>query len=242
MKKLVIICFAVLLIAAIFASCADMPPAATSDPNSSDGERNSPSVLPNETDTSSEVSKLVFAEDDTTEAMFHIGMTREEVKQSLEDNQLEIQPSVYGSSEEFVLMSSGGFITTDGISVMYDTVTDLLCQVAIFPVSETELCSSYASQKGLKIGDTVERLLELYGEPYTIYEDDNPYNPFVAYYYILPINLDDYFNEIAKVPRKPNPDASDFFLEAGKAYLRVNISKIEGDNYNKITSIVYEAW
>lgn len=120
----------------------------------------SPSASP-----ASEPKKLVFAEDDSTSAIYHIRITREQARQSTKENKLSLKPNDYGYSEDFEFMSDGGFMTIDGILVRFDDETDLLCQVIIFPVKEAELYSSYSTQKGLKIGDTVETLIKLYGEP-----------------------------------------------------------------------------
>jgi len=212
-----------------------------------DSESLSPSASPNpssspiETDSPSEATTLIFAEDDDTEAIFSIGMTREEVKQALTDNQMKIPPSAYGDSEEFILMTSSVVQTVDGIHVMYDNVTDLLCQVGISPVSDTELHSAYTTQKGLKIGDTVETLIELYGEPVKKVDSNDVYRPLSAYYYILPIDIEDYINAVAEVPRKPTEDSGEAFWDARGAIFRVIISQAEGDNFNKVTAIIYEA-
>ena len=238
-----------------FASCTSNTPTATNTPEvtltptaspnpSGSGILSPATANPSSssaaTDSPSETEILIFAEDDDTEAIFHIGMTREEVKQALIDNQMQLKPSIYGPSEEFKLMSDGGFTTTDGIHVMYDNVTDLLCQVGIFPVSETELYSPYATQKGLKIGDTVETLIELYGEPLKKVDSYNVYSPLSVYYYILPIDIEDYINAIAEAEDMPE-DYREVYSDKGEAYFRIGISQAEGDNFNIIIAIIYGA-
>ena len=186
-RKILALCLSVLLIAAAGCSTTNGDAVnsgassaaknlSSESVSSSDSPSNSsnPSKLPvttnsssNSTTTSSasEAKGLLFAEDNYTKAIFHIGMTREQVKQALKDNQLRLEPDDYGTSDEEVLNNYLGFRIIGGVDISYDSKTDLLNQLIIFPASDTELSSPYETQKGLKIGDTVETVIKLYGEP-----------------------------------------------------------------------------
>ena len=225
------ICFAVL------AGCGarestPSPAAVSSQPSGTPSVSSAPPVSPA---SNQQAKKLVFSEDDLTSAFYRIGMTREQARQATKENELRLKPNDCGYSEDFIFMLDGGFSTTDGISARFDNETDLLCQVIIFPVSETELYSPYCSQKGFKLGDTVERLIELYGEPDKIYDTKDVYNPLLFYYYKLPIDLDNYNNEIVKLKKKSPSNTEE-------AYFRVSFSQAEGANFNKATAIAYEAF
>lgn len=128
MKKILAICICAVVLSGCV-SCKSISSAASlsnsSNPSKSpvttNSSSNSTSALP-----TSKTKSLMSAEDDHTKAIFHIGMTREQVKQALKDNQLRIKPDDYGASDK-------------------------------------ELSSPHETQNGLKIGDTVETVIKLYG-------------------------------------------------------------------------------
>ena len=171
---------------------------------------------------SSKKSKsLVFAEDDNTKAIFHIGMTADQVKQALTENQMQTVKNEYPSSSR---------ISTDnGIDLLFVLGTDLLGMISIDSVSDTQLHSPYETQKGLKIGDTVKTVRKLYGEPVEQEKYGDDINGLgVAYYYDTSINLDDYYK---KQTVKNKSDRG--------VYLRINISQSKGNNFNKVVNIIY---
>ncbi|MVB10866.1 hypothetical protein CAFE_15640 [Caprobacter fermentans] len=187
----------------------------------------------------SETKSLMFAEDDQTKAIFHIGMTREQVKQALTDNGLRLEPNDYGASDEEVLNNDLGFGIIGGLSTSFDSKTDLLNQLIIWSASDTELSSPYETQKGLKIGDTVETAIKLYGEPLEKSKGGDAVNEdlSISYYYDLPINLDSYYEQCKKIA---GPDNSSGSKKRG-AHLRIDISQMKGDKFNRVDCIDYYA-
>jgi hypothetical protein len=180
-----------------------------------------PSNPPVATDSSSptsETRKLVLAEDDNTNGIFRIGMTREEVTQTLSENKLRLKQNGY--SDENIIMHTGRCETVDGITILFGDVgkyTDLLDEIVIYPVSKTGLYSPYVTQKGLKIGDDVETVLKLYGEPLKKLKSNSSLTPFLlGYYYELPTN-----------------DGS------GVISMDIDVSQAENVNFNKVDSIAY---
>ena len=190
------------------------------------------------TSSASEAKGLLFAEDDHTKAIFHIGMTREQVKQALKDNQLRMKPNDYGYSDEEVL-NELGFGIIGGVEISFDSKTGLLNQLIIFPASDTELSSPYETQKGLKIGDTVETVIKLYGEPLEKNKGGDAVNGglFISYYYDLPIYLNDYYKQCKEIV---GPDNSSGSKKRG-AHLRIDVSQMKGYKFNRVDAIVYYA-
>ncbi|MGX8709507.1 MAG: hypothetical protein ACQGTM_04595 [bacterium] len=171
--------------------------------------------------STSEAKGLLFAEDDRTKAIFHIGMTSEQVKKALTENQMQTVENKDPSPNR---------ISTDhGIDLLFTLGTDLFDKISIESDSDTQLHSSYKTQKGLKIGDAVETVRKLYGEPVeqAKYGDDLN-GQGVAYYYDIPINLDNYY-KVQTVKNKSDRGV----------YLRINISQSKGNNYNKVVTIIY---
>ncbi len=211
MKKILAICIcAVMLLACV--SCGP----ASSDGSSSDSPSNASTVTP-----TTETKSLLFAEDDNTKAIFHIGMTADQVKQALTDNQMQIMQDEYPSENDFH--------TVDGVYLFSVLGTDLLGMISIDSSSDTQLYSPYETQKGLKIGDTVETVIKLYGQPVDKMEYGDDINGLgVAYYYDIPVNLDDYY----KIQ-------TDNLKSDRGVYLRINISQSKGDDFNKIVNIIY---
>ena len=211
-------------------------PSTSSNPSKSPVTTNSSS---NSTTTSSasEAKGLLFAEDDHTKAIFHIGMTREQVKQALKDNQLRMKPNDYGYSDEEVL-NELGFGIIGGVEISFDSKTGLLNQLIIFPASDTELSSPYETQKGLKIGDTVETVIKLYGEPLKKIKCGDVVNEDlrIAYCYDLPINLNHYYKESKEIIGSGN-DSSDSTKKS--AQLVISVSQMKGDKFNRVEAIVY---
>ncbi len=169
----------------------------------------------------SKTTSLAFAEDDHTKAIFHIGMTADQVKQAITENQMQIVQNEYPSSS---------LISTDnGVDLLFVLGTDSLGMISINSVSDTQLYSPYETQKGLKIGDTVETVKKLYGEPVEQEKYGDDINGLgVAYYYDIPINLDDYYKK-QTVKNKS---------ERG-VYLRINISQSKGNNFDKVVNMIY---
>jgi len=169
----------------------------------------------------SRTKSLVFAEDDDTKAIFHLGMTSDQIKQALTENQMRTVKNEYPSSS---------VISTDsGIDLLFVLGTDLLGMISIDSVSETQPYSPYETQKGLKIGDTVETVRKLYGEPVEKEKYGDDINGLgVAYYYNISINMDDYYK---KQTVKNKSDRG--------VYLRINISQSKGNNFNKVVNIIY---
>ena len=195
-------------------------PSTSSNPSKSPVTTNSSS---NSTTTSSasEAKGLLFAEDDYTKAIFHIGMTSDQVKQALTENQMQTVKNEDPNPNR---------ISTDhGIDLLFTPGTDLFDMISIESDSATQLHSPYKTQKGLKIGDAVEMVRTLYGEPVEqVKYGDNLNGLGVAYYYDIPINLDNYY----KVQTVKN--------KSGRGvYLRINISQSKGNNYNKVVTIIY---
>ena len=260
-RKILALCLSVLLIAAAGCSTTNGDAVnsgassaaknlSSESVSSSDSPSNSsnPSKLPvttnsssNSTTTSSasEAKGLLFAEDNYTKAIFHIGMTREQVKQALKDNQLRLEPDDYGTSDEEVLNNYLGFRIIGGVDISYDSKTDLLNQLIIFPASDTELSSPYETQKGLKIGDTVETVIKLYGEPLKKNKGGDAVNGglFISYYYDLPIYLNDYYKQCKEIV---GPDNSSGSKKRG-AHLRIDVSQMKGYKFNRVDAIVYYA-
>ncbi|MVB10867.1 hypothetical protein CAFE_15650 [Caprobacter fermentans] len=171
--------------------------------------------------STSEEKGLLFAEDDHTKAIFHIGMTSEQVKKALAENQMQTVENRDPSPNR---------ISTDhGIDLLFTLGTDLFDKISIESDSDTQLHSSYKTQKGLKIGDAVETVRKLYGEPVEQAKyGDNLNGQGVAYYYDIPINLDNYY-KVQTVKNKSDRGV----------YLRINISQSKGNNYNKVVTIIY---
>ncbi len=221
---------------------SSLPVRTASSSNSTISGSPSTSFKPSSNSTSailaSETKSLVFAEDDHTKAIFHIGMTREQVKKALKDNQLRIKPDDYGTSDEEML-NELGFGIIGGVDISFDSKTGLLNQLTIFPVSDTEFSSPYETEKGLKIGDTVETVIKRYGEPLEKSKGGDAVNEdlFLAYCYDLPINLNDYYKQCKEIV---GPDNSSVSKKRG-AHLRIDVSQMKGDNFNRVDSIVYYA-
>ena len=213
-------------------------PSNSSNPSKSPVTTNSSSNFTSAPPTS-KTKSLVFAEDDHTKAIFHIGMTREQVKQALKDNQLRLEPNDYGTSDEEVLNNDLGFGIIGGVDISFDSKTDLLRQLIIFPASDTELSSPYETQKGLKIGDTVETVIKLYGEPLEKNKGGDAVNGglFISYYYDLPIYLNDYYKQCKEIV---GPDNSSGSKKRG-AHLRIDVSQMKGYKFNRVDAIVYYA-
>ena len=227
------ICFAVLAGCGVRESTPS-PAAVSAQPSGTPSVSSAPPVSPA---SNQQAKKLVFSEDDNTTAIFHIGMTGEQIKQALTDNQLQIKPDYFGNSGDYLISNLRSFQTRDNIYVDFGTLTDLLNRVTIFPLSEAELSSPYCTQKGLRLGDTVDTVIKLYGEPlrkvdFGINIPGGVNDLGVAYYYDLPNNLDEYYAELenSQIPS---------LKDSRGAYLRVNISLVEGANFNKVNSIVY---
>ncbi|MCY1713529.1 hypothetical protein [Caproiciproducens galactitolivorans] len=165
-------------------------------------------------------------------------MTREQVKQALKDNQLRLEPDDYGTSDEEVLNNYLGFRIIGGVDISYDSKTDLLNQLIIFPASDTELSSPYETQKGLKIGDTVETVIKLYGEPLKKIKCGDVVNEDlrIAYCYDLPINLNHYYKESKEIIGSGN-NSSDSTKKS--AQLVISVSQMKGDKFNRVEAIVY---
>ena len=185
---------------------------------------------------SSSTKSLVFAEDDNTKAIFHIGMTRKQVKQALTDNHLRMKPSDYGYSEE-ELLNELGFAIIGGVEISFDSKTGLLNELVISSASDTEFSSPYETQKGLKIGDTVETVIKRYGKPLEKNKGGDAVNKdlSIAYCYDLPINLNDYYKECKEIV---GPDNSSGSKKRG-AHLVIDVSQMKGDNFNRVDAIVY---
>lgn len=66
------------------------------------------------------------------------------------------------------------------------------------------------------------------------------YSPLSVYYYILPIDIENYINAIAEAEDMPE-DYREVYSDKGEAYFRIGISQAEGDNFNKIIAIIYGA-
>lgn len=231
MKKLLAICMCVVMLF-VCASCKPSSAANSPAPSSQTGSlSNSDSLTP-----TSQTKTLVFAEDDNTKAMFHFGMTRDQVKQVLTDNQLQLEPNDYGYSDEEIL-NQLGFRIIGGIDIGYDAESGLLNELIIFPTSDTEFFSPYATQKGLKIGDPVEMVTKLYGEPLEkntigdVVNDDLS----TAYHYVLPINTSGYYKEYEQIT------GSHTYSNSAKkgAHLIIHTSLMKGDKFNRVESIVY---
>ncbi len=125
--------------------------------------------------------------------------------------------------------SENDFHTVDGVYLFSVLGTDLLGMISIDSSSDTQLYSPYETQKGLKIGDTVETVIKLYGQPVDKMEYGDDINGLgVAYYYDIPVNLDDYY----KIQ-------TDNLKSDRGVYLRINISQSKGDDFNKIVNIIY---
>lgn len=148
-------------------------------------------------------------------------MTSDQVKQALTENQMQTVKNEDPNPNR---------ISTDhGIDLLFTPGTDLFDMISIESDSDTQLHSPYKTQKGLKIGDAVEMVRTLYGEPVEqVKYGDNLNGLGVAYYYDIPINLDNYY----KVQTVKN--------KSGRGvYLRINISQSKGNNYNKVVTIIY---
>ncbi|OCN01405.1 hypothetical protein A7X67_02045 [Clostridium sp. W14A] len=148
-------------------------------------------------------------------------MTSEQVKKALAENQMQTVENRDPSPNR---------ISTDhGIDLLFTLGTDLFDKISIESDSDTQLHSSYKTQKGLKIGDAVETVRKLYGEPVEQAKyGDNLNGQGVAYYYDIPINLDNYY-KVQTVKNKSDRGV----------YLRINISQSKGNNYNKVVTIIY---
>ena len=241
MKKILVICLCIYFV--ILAGCGSggntpsptAGSAVSAPPSDGPSASANPSSSPVVTSSAPENKKLIFAEDNTTKAIFHIGMTHEQVKQAFIENKLQLNPKPYGNSKDDILLTASVLLTIDGVVVDFNyNNIDLLYMVAINPVSETELYSPYSTQKGLKIGDTLEMLTKLYGEPDKIINANDVVDPDLYYLYFLPISADDYYDRIARMDTKKQ-------WNMGKPYLSVCMSRREGSNFNKIESIVYYA-
>lgn len=199
-------------------SAAENP---SSDSSSSLPVRTTSSSNSTAASSASNTKRLVFAEDDHTTAIFHIGMTSDQVKQALTENQMKTVENEYPSPNR---------ISTDqGIDLLFSLETDLFDMISIESDSRTQLHSSYKTQKGLKIGDAVETVRKLYGEPVKQVKYGDDLNGLgVAYYYNIPINLDNYY-KLLTVKHKSDRGV----------YLRINISQSKEYNYNKVVTIIY---
>ncbi len=165
-------------------------------------------------------------------------MTREQVKQALSDNQLRMKPNDYGYSDEEVL-NELGFGIIGGTDISFDSKTGLLNELIISPATDKELSSPYETQKGLKIGDTVETVIRLYGEPLEKNKAGDAVNKDlrIAYCYDLPINLNDYYEQCKEIV---GPDNSSGSKKRG-AHLVISVSQMKGDEFNRVEAIIYYA-
>jgi hypothetical protein len=241
MKKMLAICICAVILSGCV-SCGSVSssgnPSTSSNPSKSlvttNSSSNSTSAPP-----TSEAKSLMFAEDDHTKAIFHIGMTREQVKQALKDNQLQMKPNDYGYSDEEVL-NELGFGIIGGVDISFDSKTGLLNELIIFPATDTELSSPYATQKGLKIGDTVETVIKLYGEPLEKNKDGDAINEDlrIAYCYDLPINLNDYYKQCKEIV---GPDNNSGASKKRGAHLVISVSQMKGYKFNRVEAIVFYA-
>ena len=168
-----------------------------------------------------ETKDLLFAEDDQTKAIFHIGMTTDQVKQALTKNQMKTGQNEYPNTCRIS--------TNHGVDLLFTLGTDFFDMISIGSDSGTQLHSPYGTQKGLKIGDTVETVRKLYGNPVKQMKYGDEINGLgLAYFYNIAINLDDYYKE------QTGKHKSDRGV-----YLRINISQSKGNNFNKVDSIIY---
>ena len=148
-------------------------------------------------------------------------MTADQVKQTLTENQMQTVQNEYPSPNRIS--------TNHGIDLLFALGTDLFDMISIESDSGTQLHSPYKTQKGLKIGDAVETVRKLYGKPVKQMKYGDEINGLgVAYYYDIPINLDDYYKKQA-VKNKSDRGV----------YLRINISQSKGNNFNKVVTIIY---
>lgn len=223
MKKILAICICAVILSGCV-SCGSVSssgsPSTSSNPSNppvaTDSPSNSTSAPP-----TSETKSLLFAEDDNTMAIFHIGMTADQVKQALTENQMQIVQNEYPSPNRIS--------TNHGVDLLFALGTDLFDMISINSVSNTQLHSPYVTQKGLKIGDTAETVRKLYGEPLEqVKYGDDISGLGVAYYYDISINLDDYYKE-QTVKNKSDRGV----------YLRINISQSKGNSFNKVVNIIY---
>lgn len=148
-------------------------------------------------------------------------MTADQVKQALTENQMKTVQNEYPNPNR---------ISTDhGINLLFALGTDLFDMISIESDSDTQLHSPYQTQKGLKIGDTVQTVQKLYGKPVKQLKYGDDINGLgVAYYYDIPINLDNYY-KVQTVKNKSDRGA----------YLRINISQSKENNFNKVVNIIY---
>lgn len=223
MKKILAICICAVILSGCV-SCKFV--SSSSSPSTSSNPSNSPVTTDslsnsNLASQSSETKSLLFAEDDNTKATFHIGMTADQVKQALAENQMQTVQNEYPSPNRIS--------TNHGIDLLFALGTDLFDMISIESDSDTQLHSPYETQKGLKIGDAVETVRKLYGKPVEQVKYGDAINGLgVAYYYDIPINLDDYYK---KQTVKNKSDRG--------VYLRINISQSKGNNFNKVVTIIY---
>lgn len=223
MKKILAICICAVILSGCV-SCGSVlsssSPSPSSNPLNSPVTTDSPSNFAS-TSPISEAKSLLFAEDDHTKAIFHIGMTADQAKQTLTENQMQTVQNEYPNPNR---------ISTDhGIDLLFALGTDLFDMISIESDSDTQLHSPYETQKGLKIGDAVETVRKLYGKPVEQVKYGDDINGLgVAYYYDIPINLDDYYK---KQTVKNKSDRG--------VYLRINISQSKGNNFNKVVTIIY---
>ena len=110
------------------------------------------------TDVNLSVSEIIVNDQsENSTGTFNVGMTKKDVKSLLKSRNMKI---TFNDSNG----SAGSIVTSDGICFYFD-INEVLYEIYVFNIE------NYQTSKGLKSGDSIQRLKELYGKEFSSHEE-----------------------------------------------------------------------